>query len=289
MSLEEMNKAMVRRYFDEIMNKGNPEAIDEMIAPECVFTIPTLPEPFYGPDGYRQLIELLRSAFPDLLFKVEDELAEGDIVVDRWTASGTSKGPFNGMPPSGQPFEIEGIGWYRLRDGKFIENRVNEDSLGLLQQIGALADSDQQSSQTGKDIMSPEENKIIARRFFEEVWNKSNDSVVDLYLAPDFIEHFPGMEGGHEGFLKTAKLFRTAFPDINLDIEDEIAAGDKVVHRWTWRCTHKGPLYGVPPTGNKLQFSGMTIVRLADGQIVERWASLDELGMLQQMGAIPRH
>jgi steroid delta-isomerase-like uncharacterized protein len=134
--------------------------------------------------------------------------------------------------------------------------------------------------------MSPEDNKVIVHRFFDEVWNKGNDSVVELYLASDFIEHFPDMEGGREGFLKTARLFRIAFPDIHLTIEDEIAEGDKVVHRWTWRCTHAGPLFGIPPTGNKLQFSGITIVRVKDGQIIERWANLDEMGMFQQMNAL---
>lgn len=135
--------------------------------------------------------------------------------------------------------------------------------------------------------MSPDENKVIAHRFFDSVWNKSDDSVVDLYLDADFIEHFPGMEGGREGFLRTAQVFRTAFPDIDLTIEDEIAAEDKVVHRWVWRCTHKGPLLGIQPTGNKLEFTGMTIVRMANGKIAERWASLDELAMFQQMGALP--
>jgi steroid delta-isomerase-like uncharacterized protein len=138
MSLEETNTALVRRYFDEIMNKGNRDAIDELIAPGCIFTIPTLPDPFYGPDGYENLVHLLRTAFPDLLFKIEDELAEGDTVVDRWTATGTSRGPFNGEPPTGRTFLIDGIGWYRLKGGQFVENRLNEDTLGLLTQIGSL-------------------------------------------------------------------------------------------------------------------------------------------------------
>jgi steroid delta-isomerase-like uncharacterized protein len=135
--------------------------------------------------------------------------------------------------------------------------------------------------------MSVEENKAIAHRFFDSVWNKGDDSVVDRYLAPDFVEHFPGMEGGRDGFMKTSRLFREAFPDIDLTIEDEIAAGDRVVHRWVWRCTHKGPFLGIPPTGNRLEFTGMTIVRMADGEIAERWASLDELTMFQQMGVLP--
>lgn len=135
---EQENKSLVERYLREIMNGERPEAVHELIAPDCVFTIPTLPQPFYGPEGYQKLVDLLRTAFPDLTFTSLDMLAEGDVVVDRWKATGTSRGPFNGSPPSGQPFTIEGIGWYRLVDGQFVENRVNEDSLGLLQQIGAL-------------------------------------------------------------------------------------------------------------------------------------------------------
>lgn len=153
MSVEQTNKNLVRRYFDEIMNKGDPDAIHELIAPECLFTIPTLPDPFYGPDGYEKLLDLLRTAFPDLLFRIDDELAEGDTVVDRWTATGTSRAPFAGRPASGKIFEIEGIGWYRLREGKFIENRVNEDTLGLLTQIGAIPTA---TGSAGNQVQQPE-------------------------------------------------------------------------------------------------------------------------------------
>jgi steroid delta-isomerase-like uncharacterized protein len=135
--------------------------------------------------------------------------------------------------------------------------------------------------------MSVEENKAIAHLFFDTVWNKGDESVVDVYLAPDYVEHSPGWEPGREGYKKTAQQYRNAFPDINVTIEDEIAAEDRVVHRWTWRCTFKGPLFGFQPTGNKVEFTGITIVRLANGQIAERWANVDELTLLQQIGALP--
>jgi steroid delta-isomerase-like uncharacterized protein len=138
-----------------------------------------------------------------------------------------------------------------------------------------------------KTIGSPVENKAIAHRFFDEIWNKGNFSVIDQYVAENFVEHFPGMESGREGFRRTATVFRTAFPDLELIIQDEIAEADRVVHRWTWRATHKGPLYGMAATGKRVDFSGMVIVRLERGQIAERWTSLDMLGLLQQLGAIP--
>jgi predicted ester cyclase len=135
--------------------------------------------------------------------------------------------------------------------------------------------------------MSPLENKAIARRFFDEIWNKGNFGVIDEHIAVNFVEHFPGMESGREGFRRTAALFRKAFPDLELIIHDEIAEADRVVHRWTWKATHKGELYGMAPTGKHVEFSGMVIVRLEGVEIVERWTSLDMLGLLQQLGALP--
>jgi len=135
--------------------------------------------------------------------------------------------------------------------------------------------------------MSAEENLAIAHHFFDSVWDKGDDSVLDKHLAEAFIEHFPGMESGRDGFRRTAQVFRAAFPDIRLTIEDEFASGDRVVHRWVWRCTHRGDLFGIAPTGNRLEFTGMTIVRLENGVIVERWSNIDSLTMFQQMGALP--
>jgi steroid delta-isomerase-like uncharacterized protein len=136
-------------------------------------------------------------------------------------------------------------------------------------------------------VMVAEDNKAIAHKLFDEVWNKGNVDVVDEYIATDYIEHFPGMKGGRDGFRETHTLFRTAFPDIQLTIDDEFAVGDRVVHRWTWRCTHRGELFGIPPTGKRVQFSGILILRMVNGQIAERWSQLDRLSLLQQLGAIP--
>ena len=133
----ESNKAVVRRYFDEAWNQYKIDVCDEICAPEFEFSIPTHPGA-KGPDGMKTEITMLHNAFPDIHFYVEDIFGDEERVACRWTARGTHLGEFIGNKPTGRRFWIEGIGSYRLKDGKLVENLVNEDSLNLLIQIGAI-------------------------------------------------------------------------------------------------------------------------------------------------------
>jgi predicted ester cyclase len=137
--------------------------------------------------------------------------------------------------------------------------------------------------------MSTEENKANARRAVEEVMNKGNLSLAEELIAPDYVGHQPGMPDwkGPEGFKQYMSMMRTAFPDINMTIEDTVAEGDRVVMRFTGRGTHKGDLMGIAPTGKPISANGMLISRHAGGKQVEVWICLDQLGMLQQIGIIP--
>jgi len=82
-------------------------------------------------------------------------------------------------------------------------------------------------------------------------------------------------------------MFRSAFPDVHFSVEDQVVEGDKVVTRWRGSGTHQGNLMGIPPTGNRVSFVGITINRLEDGKVAEEWQIFDALGMMQQLGAIP--
>jgi steroid delta-isomerase-like uncharacterized protein len=232
-------------------------------------------------------VTLLRTAFPDLLFKVEDEVAEGDVVVDRWSATGTSKGPFNGAPPSGKQFRIEGIGWYRLKSGQFIENRVNEDTLGLLQQIGALPASANSGGE--KSGVTSDDNRALVRRFWEEIWNQGNLSTVDAIVSPDFTlegPSFPDPLRGPNGLKGWVTTVRTAFPDVRFTVDEEVAEGDKIVNRWSARGTHLGPLMDIPPSGKAILLRGMTLFTVVGNKVSVEYAVEDMLGMLQQIGAV---
>lgn len=136
--------------------------------------------------------------------------------------------------------------------------------------------------------MSLEENKAIIRRFYDEVWNKGNVAVIDDIFAPDYIRHDlrPGAPpSGPEGQKAIARLFRAAFPDIQMTLDLLIAEGDLVVGRWTTQGTHTGEWAGVPPTGRRATFAGVNIFRIASGKVVEIWNHRDDLGLMEQLDA----
>ena len=134
-----------------------------------------------------------------------------------------------------------------------------------------------------------EENKALARRW-ADIFNQDNLDLVDEIYAPDFVGHDPAMPEdtrGVEGAREFYSMYRSAFPDTEITVEDQVAEGDKVVTRWTARGTHQGELMGVQPSGNRVKVMGITISRIEGGKIVEEWDIYDALGMMQAIGAVP--
>ena len=136
--------------------------------------------------------------------------------------------------------------------------------------------------------MSPEENKAIVRRFVEAVQNEGDLVALDELAAPDYVNHSapPGVPADREGLKQLTAMFRRAFPDGRMTIEDMVAAEDRVATRKTFRGTHRGELIGIPPTGKAVAIGLIDIVRLVDGKVVESWSAADDLGLLQQLGAL---
>ena len=135
-----------------------------------------------------------------------------------------------------------------------------------------------------------ENNKAIVRRLFEELWNKGNLSLADQLFTPNYTHHdssSPDFGHGPESERKRATLYRTAFPDLHLTIEDIIAEGETVMARWSCHGTHKGDLNGMAPTGKQFTISGVTIARLLNGKLAESHVNWDALGMMQQLGVVP--
>ena len=135
-----------------------------------------------------------------------------------------------------------------------------------------------------------ETNKTVVRRLFEEVWNKGNLPVTDELFAPNYAHHdssTPDVGRGPESEKKRATLYRTAFPDLRLTIEDIIAEGETVMARWSCRGTHKGDLSGIAPTGKQFSISGVSIARLTNGKMAEGWVNWDAQGLMQQLGVVP--
>ncbi len=133
-----------------------------------------------------------------------------------------------------------------------------------------------------------EENKAIFRSIMDVV-NSGNLGKADEVFDANYVEHSaaPDQAPGVEGFKQLISMFRSAFPDLNSTVEDLIAEGDKVVGRVTASGTHKGELMGIAPSGNQVTISEIHIIRIAGGKVVEHWGIVDQLGLMQQIGAIP--
>ena len=138
--------------------------------------------------------------------------------------------------------------------------------------------------------MSTEENKRIVRRFYEEI-DKGNLDAMDQLVAEDYQDHnpppFPGLRVGRDGLKQVFEIFWKATPGYH-KIEDQIAEGDKVVTRLTSYGKHEGDLPGAPRTGNDLMMTSITIHRIANGKLAEKWAEKDVIGFLKQIGVMPR-
>ena len=138
--------------------------------------------------------------------------------------------------------------------------------------------------------MSAEENKAVVRRLVEDVVNRGDLAVVDEIFATDFVNHSPatGVTPDRKGIKQYITMVRRAFPDYYNIIEDLIAEGDRVLVRVICRGTHRADFMGIAPTGRSVAFSAVSIFRFAGGRVVERWNNTDDLGLLQQLGVVPK-
>ncbi len=137
--------------------------------------------------------------------------------------------------------------------------------------------------------MSAEDNKRLVRRFYEAI-DRGDLDAMDEFVAEDYVDHnpppFPSLATGREGLKQVFKVFLEATPGYH-NIEDQIAEGDKVVTRMTSYGKHEGDLPGAPRTGNDLRMTSITIHRVANGKLVEKWSEKGVLGFLKQIGVMP--
>ncbi len=134
-----------------------------------------------------------------------------------------------------------------------------------------------------------EANKALVRSWIDGL-NKRDLTVIDRFFDADFVYHrasAPDLKG-REALKQFVSLGSAACPDIVYTVEDQVAEGDKVATRWRMEGTQSGPFMGIAPTGKRTSVEGMVIARIADGKIAEGWEIIDTLGLMQQIGALPR-
>ncbi|WP_159471410.1 ester cyclase [Dyadobacter sp. 3J3] len=283
------NKSLARRYFYQIMNGMNAETAHEILSEDFVFTLPTHPEPFHGPDGFLGLVGMLHGAFPDFYINPQEMVAGDDWVVTRWIGGGTHSGiPLltvkGNVEASGNFFEIDGMTWHTIKDGKIVESIGHEDTLGLMLQLGVLPSD---TKKVEPDLVA---NKNLATRYFEEIMTQGKLEVIEEILDPEFafiIPTQPEPIKGYEAFTGFVKYLHNAFPDIKFTVMRQTSEGNKVASRWSIAGTHEGEFLGVPASGHHLIDYGIDIFTIKNGKIISVHVNENDFGLMQQLGAIP--
>lgn len=282
------NKRIARRYFTEIMNMANMDTLHEIISSDFIFTLPTHADPYRGPEGLKELVTMLHSAFPDIYIDIMDMVGSGDTVVSRWIGGGTHTGGIlktvkGDIPPGGKKFKIDGITWHRIIDGKIVEAHVNEDTVGLMMQLGVLP------SQPAEEP-STDENLKQVYRYFNEVMNQGKIEIIEELVDPNFafiIPTQPEPFRGFEGFSGFVQYLRNGFPDIQFSVERIIADGNKVAARWKITGTHKGEFLGAAPTNSYVEDYGIDIFTFLKSKILSVHVNENDYGLMKQLGIIP--
>ena len=133
--------------------------------------------------------------------------------------------------------------------------------------------------------MTLDDNKAVYRRFIDEAFNRGNVDKLDELLTSDYVLHdaAPGLAAGIAGVRDTILMFRAAFPDLRIAIEEQIAEGDKVASRTIMTGTHRGVFMGIAPMGKAVQVAGLTMVTIRDGKVAESWVKNDQMSLMNQL------
>jgi steroid delta-isomerase-like uncharacterized protein len=287
----EKNKDIARRYFLEVMNLAKLDTLYELLSPDFVFTASTLPEPCRGPDRFREMVKMLHCKVPDFYIHVRDMVADGDAVVTRWRGGGTyTDGSLlytaqGDIAPSASKFELDGVTWHRIKDGRIVESTADEDTASLMRQLGVLP--------AAQPVVLPDEevNQAVVRRYFNEVMNRGELDAVDEIVDPHFhyiVQSKPEPFRGAEGFKGLVRDIRRAFPDIRFEIAGETVEGDKVAVRRKVGGTHKGEFFGAAPTGQFVEASGIDIFTLCRRKILTVHANGNDFGLTLQSDLMTR-
>ncbi len=164
-----------------------------------------------------------------------------------------------------------------------------EQAHGLQLENSIFMQEQPRLTREGGNSMSAEANKAIVNRLYDEVFNQRKLAVTDDLIASDYTRHDPAnphFRSGLEGYKQFQSAFLRAFPDGHFTVTDQIAAGDKVVTRWTTTGMQTGDLPGIPATRKHVTITGITISRIENGKIAEDWQEWDQLGMLRQLGVV---
>jgi predicted ester cyclase len=302
----ERNKAAVRRFKEAKGTKDEAAIIRDVLAPGYKrwrggvehIAANARDQGFPGPGPY------LRGAFPDRTDTIEDVIAEGDRVGMLFRQRGTHKGNFFGIAPTGKTIDIHELGIFRLADGRITEAWFMADELGLLQQLGATLPARKDGQRIAPPVTGGGEDPdamlaLLTAKSASTAQERNRIAVVrSKGSAPPASDRADGFRQSRVGFQHLRdygnakgvgkETITTALPDRRDHIDDVLAEGDRVWMRFRVAGTHGGNLYGLPPTGTRVEVPEVGVMRFTDGKWKEAWYFADELGLLLQLGAVDK-
>ena len=279
---------LVRRRVEAI-NTGNFEALGDVFTSD-VTTHYGSGEAVHGVEALAGLMAGL-AAFSDLTATIEDLAVDGDRVGARYTTRGRQRGEFLGIPNTGVSVEFGGAGIHRIEDGKIAEVWTVDDWAALTRQIGA-AQPTFPASTPSHDLQeaSPEtiaRNKQAASHWIELVNARSFER-----LSEDWSQDVTVNQGrdvdetvGLDALVTLLKMFYAGMPDLQIDVEDVVGAGDIVFLRTSSHGTHTGELFGIPGTGRPVSYKGIATYYLVDGKITREWFNDDMFALMQTISS----
>ena len=282
LTINEMKDALVRLYDES--NNQNFAVFDEMFAPDFVSFGGAGFQDLNGAEAFRQLYVQFISSMPDLNFRVDQVVAEGNLCGVRGRLSGTHKGNFMGFaPPTGRFISWTGTAIFRFDQNGLMDSRWQEwDGLSVMQQMGVIPAPPGSPAKLPEPVpphvaggySSPVQNKDSIRRLVDELWNRGNLAVADeLYHPQATWPSNPSLPPGSSGARSVVGMYRQAMPDLHIEFKNILADGDMVL-AWTLLSgTQRGDLMGVPPSGKTAKWGQIFISRFAGGQIVESWTN----------------
>ncbi len=272
----EANKAIVRRYTEEVWNAGNLDVLPELMSADVVHHEATMEHQLpRGLEGHKQAIRIYRAAFPDLRSVHQVEVAEGDKVAVLFQVTGTHKGELMGIPPTGRKVMFSGINIHRFADGKIVETWWAWDALGLLQQIGAIP----LPAAAMKKIHEGFEEALNARDLDRWLSYWADDAVYDYVPLPTPIARKDVRKFFEE-------VFR-GFPDFSSLPGRTFIAGNIIVMEHAVEGTHQGEWMGIPPTGKKFPTPHIDILEFEVDKLKRLTTYIDIAGILIRLGAMP--
>jgi predicted ester cyclase len=286
----EDKRNVLRRVSGEIFGQGKVEVVEELLAPDFVDHDP-LPGISPKRDGIKDLVHLFQTSFPGIEVQPLHLVVEGDKGVDHTRFSGTHAGEFMGIPATGKRIDTSVIVISMLGpDGRITERWQRFGAMQLLQQLGVIPGWEEPPPLPPIPVAdrarttTPDENRALMTSQLA-IWNDGDYDLADELFHPESITpDAPQLPRGPEGCKQVARVFRDAFPDFQMTVEDTVAEGEFVVCRFRQTGTHDGELFGIAPTGRRVEFEEMALCQFAGGQIVATWFQTDMLGLMGQLG-----